>query len=122
MSTNSELMASPVLPPARSEKGVVGWMRANLFSSGFNSALTVMGCIALVLALWFGLGWILLEADWTVVPTLGGRFIIGQYNIEAACPGQNCFWRPQAALLLITILLGWGGKSPAAASRNVSPW
>ena len=36
--------------------------------------------------------------------------IIGQYNIEAACPGQNCFWRPQASLLLVSALLGmaWG--------------
>ena len=106
MSTNSELMAAPVLPPARSETSVVGWMRANLFSSWFNSALTVIASTALALALWFGLGWILLEADWTVVRTLGGRIIIGQYNIDAACPGQNCFWRPQAALLLVTGLLG----------------
>ena len=110
MSTNSELMAAPVLPPPRSETGVVGWMHANLFSAWNISALTVMAGIALALALWFGLGWILLEADWTVIPTLGGRIVIGQYNIEAACPGQNCFWRPQAALLLITVLLGmaWG--------------
>ena len=110
MSTNSELVAAQVLPPPRSEMGVVGWMHANLFSAWYNSALTVMGSVALALALWFGLGWILLEADWTVIATLGGRIIIGQYNIEAACPGQNCFWRPQAALLLITVLLGmaWG--------------
>ena len=106
MSTNSNLMAVPVLPPPRSETGVVGWMRANLFSAWHNSALTVMASIVLALALWFGLGWILLEADWTVIATLGGRIIIGQYNIEAACPGQNCFWRPQAALLLVTLLLG----------------
>ncbi len=106
MPANSQLMAAPVLPPPRSETGLVGWMRANLFSAWYNSALTVTASIALALALWFGLGWILFEADWTVVPTLGGRIIIGQYNIEAACPGQNCFWRPQTALLLITFLLG----------------
>ncbi len=81
-------------------------MRVNLFSAWHNSAMTVMAGIALALALWFGLGWIILEANWSVVPTLGGRIIIGQYNIEAACPGQNCFWRPQAALLLVTALLG----------------
>ena len=108
MSTNSVPMAVRVLPPPRSEMGVVGWMRANLFNAWYNSALTVMAILALALALWFGLGWILLQADWTVVPTLGGRIIIGQYNIDAACPGQNCFWRPQAALLLITVLLGMG--------------
>jgi len=106
MSANSVLSAPLILPPPRTETGMVGWMRANLFSSWHNSAMTVVATIALVLALWFGLGWILLEANWAVVPTLGGRIIIGQYNIEAACPGQNCFWRPQAALLLITALLG----------------
>ena len=110
MSTNSEQMAATVLPPPHSDTGALGWMRANLFSAWYNSAITVMAGIALALALWFGLGWILLEADWTVIATLGGRIIIGQYNIEAACPGQNCFWRPQAILLLITVLLGmaWG--------------
>ena len=50
------------------------------------------------------------SADWTVIGVLGGQMIIGQYNIEAACPGQNCFWRPQASLLLVSALLGmaWG--------------
>ena len=106
MSTNPRLTAALVLPPPRSETGVVGWMRANLFSAWYNSAMTVFVVIVLALALWFGLGWILFEADWSVVPTLGGRFIIGQYNIEAACPGQNCFWRPLAGLLLVTVLMG----------------
>ena len=106
MSTNPQLIAPQILPPPRAETGMVGWMRLNLFSAWHNSAMTVMAGIALALALWFGLGWIILEANWSVVPTLGGRIIIGQYNIEAACPGQNCFWRPQAALLLVTALLG----------------
>ena len=106
MSTNPRLTAALVLPPPRSETGVVGWMRANLFSAWYNSAMTVIVGIVLALGLWFGLGWILFEADWSVVPTLGGRFIIGQYNIEAACPGQNCFWRPLAGLLLVTVLMG----------------
>ena len=94
------------LPRPRSERGAVGWIRANPFSTWNNSALTVVFSIALGLALWFGLGWIFFKADWTIIATLGGRLIIGQYNIDAACQGQNCFWRPQAALLLITILLG----------------
>ena len=106
MSTDPQLFAPPILPPPLSETGMVGWMRANLFSAWHNSAMTIVAGIALAFALWFGLGWIILEANWSVVPTLGGRIIIGQYNIEAACPGQNCFWRPQAALLLTTALLG----------------
>jgi general L-amino acid transport system permease protein len=99
-------MAVPGLPPPRSERGLVGWIHANLFNTWYNSAFTVVAGIALGLALWFALGWIFFKADWTVVATLGGRVIIGQYNIDAACPGQNCFWRPQAALLLTTGLFG----------------
>ena len=106
MSTISEPTAAPILAPPRSQMGVVGWMRSNLFSAWYNSAITLVTIVALAMGLWFGLGWILLEADWRVIATLGGRIIIGQYNIEAACPGQNCFWRPQAALLLVTALLG----------------
>ena len=106
MSTNHQLVTPPVLPPPRSETGLVGWTRANLFSAWYNGGLTILAGSLLVLALWFGLGWVLLEADWTVIATLGGRIVIGQYNIEAACSGQNCFWRPQVGLLLTTMLLG----------------
>jgi len=98
------------LPPPRSETGLVGWLRANLFSSWFNSVLTVAVGAFAVWALWFALRWLLVDADFTVVSTLGGLLLIGQYNTDLSCPGQNCFWRPQAALLLVTILLGmsWG--------------
>ena len=85
---------------------MIGWLHANLFSSKFNTALTISVGIILGSATWFGLKWLLLESDWTVIPTLGGRFIIGTYNTEAACPGQDCFWRPQAALMLVTMLFG----------------
>jgi general L-amino acid transport system permease protein len=83
-------------------------MRLNLFSAWYNSALSVAAIVVLALAVWFGLGWVILDADWSVISTLGGRIVIGQYNIEAACPGQNCFWRPQASLLLVSVLLGMG--------------
>ena len=107
------------MPPPPSERGAVGWMRANLFSNWHNSALTLASGGAIGAVLWFGLGWILLDADWTVIATLGGQMIIGQYNIEAACSGQNCFWRPQAALLLVTILMGmaWGIARGGVAKR-----
>ena len=85
---------------------MIGWLHANLFSNKFNTALTISLGIILGYAMWFGLKWLLLESDWTVIGTLGGRFIIGTYNTEAACPGQDCFWRPQAALMLVTMLLG----------------
>ena len=90
--------------------GAAGWIHANLFGNWFNGVLTVLSGVVLALAAWFGIGWIFGVADWSVVSELGGRFVIGKFNTEAACPGQNCFWRPQVSLLFVSLLLGmtWG--------------
>ena len=119
MGAISSASPAPALPPPRSEAGVIGWIRANLFSSWHGSLITALSIIALGLGLWYGLRWVFFQADWTVVVTLGGRMVIGQYNTEAACPGQNCFWRPQAALLMVSFLLGmvWGYASGAVTKR-----
>ena len=119
MATTTDIGRGGPLPPPRSTTGVVGWMRANLFSSLFNSVLTVVSGIILLVTLWYGLGWMIFTADWTVIAVLGGQMMIGQYNIEAACPGQNCFWRPQAGLLLVSALLGmaWGVAGSGLTKR-----
>ncbi len=119
--------ASGQLPPPRFEAGAAGWLRENLFSSWSNGSLTVTSSLVIAIAAWFGLGWVFTTADWTVIATIGGGFFIGQYNTELACPGQNCFWRPQLGLLLVTVLLGmaWGivgavGKKVALSVAVVS--
>ena len=105
-----ESMPPESLPPPITEVGVVGWLHANLFSNWYNTVLTLVSGALLVLGLWFGLKWVFADADWSVIAQLGGRLLMGRYNTEAACEGQNCFWRPQAALLMVTVLLGaaWG--------------
>ena len=116
MASNPANMPDTMLPP-RSEVGVIGWLHANLFGNWYNSLLTIISGVLLLLVLWFGLKWVFADADWTVIAKLGGRFILGRYNTEAACDGQNCFWRPQAALLMVTALLGaaWGLKGNRVA-------
>ena len=106
MSAVQEPTAPSALPPPRSEVGAAGWMRANLFSSWYNGALTVVVGALVALALWYGLNWLLRDADFTVISTLGGLLLIGQYNTDLACPGQNCFWRPQLGVMLVTFLMG----------------
>ncbi len=98
----------PRLPPPRTEVGVTGWVYANLFNSRHNAALSVIIGVVAGLALWFGLKWVIFEAEWSVIATIGGRFVIGNYNTDHACPGNNCFWRPQISLLMTTALLGMG--------------
>ena len=119
MTTQSEPAQAPILPPPRTEVGVLGWMLANLFSNRFNTTLTIVSATVAVAALWFGLRWIFLEADWTIISTLGGLMIIGPYNTDAACPGNDCFWRPQLSLLLVSVLLGmtWGLAGSPTAKR-----
>ena len=111
--------------PPRMSVGAVGWARENLFGTWYNGVLTVISVTAIVLGLGFGLRWIFAIADWTVVAELGGRFVIGQFNTVAACPGQNCFWRPQIGLILVSALLGmtWGltrGSLAKQAALTVS--
>ncbi len=55
----------PDMPPPRSEVGIIGWVRHNLFSSPLNTVLTL-------LAIWFLwtlipplLDWIIFDAIWT---------------------------------------------------------
>ena len=113
-------VSDAILPP-RSEVGVIGWLHANLFNVWYNGVLTVVSTLVLLLGLWFGLKWVLVIADWTVVAELGGRFIIGQYNTVAACPDRNCFWRPQVSLLMVTALLGMAwGVSGNRVARNIA--
>ena len=105
--------------------GVLGWARENLFGTWYNGVLTVISVLAIVFGVWFGMRWVLAIADWTVVAELGGRLVIGQYNTVAACPGQNCFWRPQIGLILVSALLGmtWGltrGSLARQAALTVS--
>ena len=121
MAVDDTTRPSAALPPPLMEAGALGWARANLFSSRFNSLLTVVAGAAVALALWYGLKWVFLDAEWRVIVELGGRFILGQYNTEAACPGQNCFWRPQVATLLATFLLGMGwGMLGGGVARTIA--
>ena len=112
--------AASVMAPPRTETGAIGWMHENLFSTWYNALMTVISVVVVVWFLWFALTWVFGDAEWRVIGTLGGQFIIGQYNIEAACgPEKNCFWRPQVGLLLATLVLGmaWGVAGGGTAKR-----
>ena len=110
---------APVLPPPRLESGAVAWIRDNLFSTWYNTVLTIGFGVPAALGIWVGLGWVFGDANWQVIPTLGGKFLIGQYNVEGSCPGQSCYWRPHAALLMVTAILGmaWAVAGGGVAKR-----
>ncbi len=113
--------AEGALPPPRAERGVIGWLRFNLFKDWRSSLLTVVAAIAVVFALFYGLRWIFVQADWGVVAELGGRIAIGNYNTVDSCASQNCFWRPQAVLIGFVLILGMAwGVAGKGMTRNIA--
>ena len=119
MASNAQLGQVPRLPPPRLERGWLGWAYANLFSSAASTLTTIVIGALLALALWFSAAWVFTKADWGVIEAIGGRFIIGNYNSDQVCPGNNCFWRPQVSLLMVTTLLGmaWGVAGAGVVRR-----
>ncbi|HEX2884176.1 MAG TPA: amino acid ABC transporter permease [Candidatus Limnocylindria bacterium] len=106
-------MTANTLPPPSSSIGPIAWLRANLFSSWFNSLLTVV--IGALLA-WLAagiVGWAAGEARWSVVTNNLRLFLIGQYPPEQA-------WRIWLDLALLSVLAGisagaWGRTTRALA-------
>ncbi|QPC41726.1 amino acid ABC transporter permease [Kaustia mangrovi] len=56
---------APTLPPPRSQVGVIGWMRASLFSSWWNTILTLVGLYIIWLVVPGLIQWAFVDAVWT---------------------------------------------------------
>jgi general L-amino acid transport system permease protein len=92
-------------PPAR--PGAVLWLKKNLFSSWFNTLLTIVSAVLIAFVV-VGLGrWILVEADWSPVVENLRLFAVGPYPVEQ-------MWRIWAIVYMVSFLTGvsggrWGG-------------
>ena len=87
--------------------GVPGWIRANLFSSPTDGIITIVVAVVIALAITQTINWVFFTASWEVVTSRIPLYVIGRYP-------QEFYWRPETALLLISVLLGmawrlWGG-------------
>ena len=105
----------PDLPPPVASAGVLGWLRANLFSSAFSSALTIV-TLWLTYLLVSGIAdWMVFDAVvsadsrtacraidsgacWAVVSTRLDQFAYGFYPADAR-------WRPNLAFVLLFVAL-----------------
>jgi general L-amino acid transport system permease protein len=102
---------APDLPPPRSQTGVFGWLRKNLFSTWYNGVLTVLLAYALIRLLVPLLDWSLIDASfrgasesdctqgaacWVFVSQRLDFFIYGFY------PGTET-WRANIVFAIIAI-------------------
>lgn len=91
---------SVVGPPPRPT--AVKWVRKNLFSSPFNSALTVVSVLVIVLAA-RGIGrWVFVTADWSPVVQSLRLFAVGPYPADQ-------LWRIWFIVYMVSFLMGVSG-------------
>ncbi|NOK58127.1 MAG: ABC-type amino acid transport system, permease component [Chloroflexi bacterium AL-N10] len=98
MTTIPELIERP-----RERITPLKWLRTNLFSSWYNSILTIICLTLIYLVLSQLLTWVFTQANWGVVTTNLRLFMIGLFPIEQV-------WRVWVCVALVTSLLGlsWG--------------
>lgn len=92
----------PPQPP-----GPVTWIKENLFSSIFNSTLTVLLFPAVLYLLYLVINWVLVGANWKAVAQFPLLFAVGQYP-------RDQIWRVGVIFSGMMFMLGiswgrWGG-------------
>src|SRR5690606_18305084 len=96
---------TPTTKPPITERGAIGWLYHNLFSSITNTILTLVTLVVLYLAISSLIKWVL-NAYWVPIWVNRKLFAIGSYPAEA-------IWQPYAVLLALSLLFGlsagrWG--------------
>lgn len=104
---------TPSEAPPTTEVGLLGWMRANLFSSWPSALLTIFAGYFVFTALQLIIRFVFFQADWSVVTENLTLYAIGQYPRDQA-------WRTIASLVIVLVLAAATGlfwKRVAIAQR-----
>ena len=88
-----------VLPPGRGGNAALRWIKENLFSSYFDSALTVLSLLFLFFTLRLALDWVVNLAQWEVITANIKILMKGSY------PGEQV-WRIWLGLYLLGAIVG----------------
>jgi general L-amino acid transport system permease protein len=104
---------SPAQKPPTTETGVLGWLRSNLFSSIFNSILTLVSAVVLYLIVTNFLRWVFFDAFWDPVWVNRKLLAVGTY------PAQQ-LWQPALLLAIVCVLFGLSGALWGGIMRSVS--
>jgi len=105
----------PRLPPPRDERGVIGWLRHNLFRTWRDSLLTVVIVAVGAWVIWQLLAWALGSARWGVITQNLRLFLIGLYPADEA-------WRVWACLTVVSVVAGLTAGSRGGYARVIGRW
>jgi general L-amino acid transport system permease protein len=94
---------SPIAPPVSPSLSLREWLRKNLFSTWYNSILTVICLVVLFQGLKTISLWLFTQAQWAVVQGNLRLFFVGLFP-------QELYWRVWLSLGIIAAIagLGWG--------------
>ena len=104
---------SEVLKPPITEVGLLGWLKKNLFSTWYNTLLTILSLAFVYVALRAIITWVVRDARWRVVTVNFRVFMIGRY------PGEEA-WRVLVSLGIVVLLavLTWVFRRAEGAIRR----
>jgi general L-amino acid transport system permease protein len=101
----------PYLPPPSDTLSRRAWLRRNLFSTWYNSLLTVaLGGLIVLIAYLFA-DWAINHARWGVITTNFRLFMVGQYPADET-------WRVWLTLLAVSLLTGLSSGSVASRATR----
>jgi general L-amino acid transport system permease protein len=109
--------------PPRTEVGVLGWLRKNLFSTWYNALLTIGSAVLVIWVLWGVISWAVTSARWGVIATNWRVLLIGRYTSE----DPSAIWRIWASLgivLGLTVLtyVVWNRELSRARTWVILGW
>lgn len=87
------------LEPPRTSIGVLGWLKKNLFSSWFNSLLTIILLYVLYVVISQLILWTFTTARWEVIAVNLRLFMTGPFPPEQV-------WRVWLVLLVVSVMMG----------------
>lgn len=104
--------APETVGPPRTEIGLLGWLKKNLFSTWYNALLSVLAVAIIVFIVRGIVSWAFTGARWGVITTNWRVFLVGRYTSE----DPSAIWRIWASLgivayLAITTWLVWSRKT-----------
>jgi general L-amino acid transport system permease protein len=102
-------MAAIEMSPPRTSIGLLGWLKKNLFSTWYNTLITILVAWLVVSLARPALEWALTSARWGVIRANLTLFMIGQYP-------RDQLWRVWLAIYLLGGIIGlsWGVWKKAA--------
>jgi len=109
----AEPIGAPEPEPPRRDLTPRQWVRANLFSSPFNSALTVVIGLGAAYVLVRLARWAFVTAEWAVVRVNLRLFMVGFFPVDQ-------LWRLWVALYVLVATCGLAAGALAEASRRVA--